>query len=96
MFLIRYAMTNDMSTDVLSLEYTGTLFECGKTFDTTQGKRPFIFMTGRGHVIEGWARGVRGMCIGEKRKLQKGSELAYGDHGSVNFMLSTPLVQCLN
>ena len=33
-------------------------------------------------MIKGWDDGLRGMCIGEKRKLTIPSDLAYGDSGS--------------
>ena len=41
---------------------------------------PFKFTLGTGGVIKGWDVGMRGMCVGEKRKLTipSPSDLAYG------------------
>ena len=37
---------------------------------------PFEFKLGKGEVIKGWDDGLRGMCVGEKRKLTIPSDLA--------------------
>ncbi|CAG8501199.1 14127_t:CDS:2 [Cetraspora pellucida] len=61
----------------------GTLFEDGKEFDSSLPRgEPFTFTLGVGQVIKGWDQGLRGMCIGEKRKLIIPSHLAYGTRGS--------------
>lgn len=39
-------------------------------------------MIGKGNVIQGWEKGLIGMCIGEIRKLTVPSDLAYGDEGT--------------
>jgi len=69
--------------DTLSMHYTGTLYgDCTK-FDSSRDRdEPFKFTLGKGEVIKGWDDGLRGMCIGEKRKLTIPSDLAYGDDGS--------------
>jgi FK506-binding protein 2 len=43
--------------DELKMEYTGTLFEDGKQFDSSIGRAPFEFTLGVGQVIQGWDQG---------------------------------------
>jgi len=73
--------------DTISMNYKGNLYdvttkEIGKEFDSNYD-RPgtFDFKLGAGQVIQGWEKGVPGMCVGEKRKLTVPPELAYGDVG---------------
>lgn len=69
--------------DKLSMHYTGTLFsDCSKFDSSVDRGQPFEFTLGKGEVIKGWDSGLRGMCIGEKRKLTIPSDLGYGDQGS--------------
>ncbi|CAG8574604.1 15120_t:CDS:2 [Acaulospora morrowiae] len=69
--------------DSISVHYTGVLFDGGKEFDSSIPRgEPFTFTLGIGQVIKGWDKGLRGMCIGEKRKLIIPSHLAYGATGS--------------
>ena len=69
--------------DKLSMHYTGTLYSDCTKFDSSRDRNePFSFTLGQGEVIKGWDDGLRGMCIGEKRKLTIPSDLAYGDEGS--------------
>ncbi|KAG0200161.1 FK506-binding protein 2A [Mortierella sp. GBA30] len=65
--------------DSLTMDYTGTLWSNGEQFDTSVGRGPFDFVLGQGQVIKGWDQGLRGMCVGEKRKLSIPSHLAYGE-----------------
>jgi len=73
--------------DTISMLYKGNLFDVttgqvGKEFDSNIGRgQPFDFKLGDGQVIQGWEKGVPGMCVGEKRKLTVPPELAYGDAG---------------
>ena len=65
------------------MHYTGKLYSDCSTFDSSVERGdPFSFTLGKGEVIKGWDDGLRGMCIGEKRKLTIPSDLAYGDDGS--------------
>ena len=69
--------------DKLKMHYTGKLYSDCSTFDSSVERGdPFEFTLGQGEVIKGWDDGLRGMCIGEKRKLTIPSDLAYGDSGS--------------
>ncbi|ELT88054.1 hypothetical protein CAPTEDRAFT_57750, partial [Capitella teleta] len=68
--------------DEVQVHYTGSLVN-GQVFDTShQPERgPIPFRLGEGKVIPGWEMGIRGMCVGEKRKLVIPPHLAYGSQG---------------
>jgi len=71
--------------DIVSVHYTGTL-ENGQMFDSSvaKGREPLEFQLGKGKVIKGWEMGIKGMCIGEKRKLIIPPHLGYGSRGVEN------------
>jgi peptidylprolyl isomerase len=51
----------------------------GNEFDSSRRRgQPFVFVLGRGQVIEGWDLGVAGMKVGEVRRLTIPHPLAYG------------------
>ncbi|EDO34576.1 predicted protein, partial [Nematostella vectensis] len=71
--------------DIVAVHYTGSL-ENGRMFDSSvhQGRKPIEFELGKGRVIKGWEEGIKGMCIGEKRKLIIPPHLGYGANGVDN------------
>lgn len=73
------------SGDNISVNYTGMLTN-NTIFDSNIDPKfghtdPFIFSLGAGQVIQGWDRGIEGMKVGEKRKLEIAPEYAYGEYG---------------
>lgn len=68
--------------DKLAMHYTGTLWD-GTKFDSSLDRgQPFEFTLGTGQVIQGWDKGLRDMCVGEKRKLQIPPSDGYGERGA--------------
>lgn len=53
----------------------------GKVFDSTPEDEPLVFLVGTDHAIKGLDVGIRGMCVGEKRRLIVEPKLAYGEKG---------------
>ncbi|KAI8139132.1 hypothetical protein BJV82DRAFT_628303 [Fennellomyces sp. T-0311] len=69
--------------DVLSMHYTGTLFDTGAKFDSSVDRnQPLEFSLGTGQVIKGWDQGLKNMCVGEKRRLVIPPEWGYGAKGA--------------
>ncbi|KAF2268852.1 hypothetical protein CC78DRAFT_565290 [Lojkania enalia] len=67
--------------DTISVHYRGTLQSDGTEFDSSyKHGPPFEFKLGAGQVIEGWDKGLLGMCIGEGRKLTVPPSLGYGNN----------------
>lgn len=67
--------------DILSVHYTGYL-EDGKKFDSSVDRGvPFEFTLGIGQVIQGWEIGMKGMKVGEVRKIVIPGKFAYGERG---------------
>lgn len=63
---------------VVEVEYTGTLDD-GSVFDSSKGRSPLRFTVGKGEVIRGFDQAVRGMNVGDKKKIHIPSADAYGD-----------------
>ena len=63
----------------VQVRYTGRLQTNGKVFDKTKGSATFSFRLGVGEVIQGWDVGVRGMRVGDKRRLTVPPEMGYGN-----------------
>jgi peptidyl-prolyl cis-trans isomerase A (cyclophilin A) len=63
--------------------YTGTLFDDGKKFDSSLDRgTPFEFPLGQHRVIAGWDEGFGLFKVGSKGKLIIPSNLAYGARGA--------------
>lgn len=67
--------------NIVSVNYTGKLFD-GTVFDKNiDPQHPFVFRVGRFMVIEGWDEVLKLMKPGEKRLVIIPSQLAYGTRG---------------
>lgn len=71
------------------VHYTGWLADAkakdykGKKFDSSLDRgKPFGFTLGAGMVIQGWDEGVKGMKMGEQRRLLIPSGMGYGARGA--------------
>lgn len=65
----------------VTVHYTGWLTD-GKKFDSSYDHQsPFTFLLGEGRVIQGWEKGVVGMKVGGKRRLNIPSSMGYGTTG---------------
>eukprot|EP01123_Difflugia_compressa_P013913 TRINITY_DN675_c0_g1_i3.p1 TRINITY_DN675_c0_g1~~TRINITY_DN675_c0_g1_i3.p1 ORF type:complete len:195 (+),score=38.50 TRINITY_DN675_c0_g1_i3:79-663(+) len=68
--------------DTVYIHYTGSLASSGKVFDTSKERgEPMAVQLGTGRTIPGFEQGLRGMCVGQSRKVTIPPELAYGDKG---------------
>lgn len=85
-------MTNEVKTSILkagtgqeatngskvTVHYTGWLVN-GTKFDSSLDRNnPLEFTLGAQQVIQGWEKGVLGMKVGEIRRLEIPTEMAYG------------------
>jgi peptidylprolyl isomerase len=69
--------------DTVTVQYVGVRFRDGQQFDASWTRhQPFTFPLGAGQVIQGWDKGVAGMCVGGRRQLTIPPDLAYGAQGA--------------
>jgi peptidylprolyl isomerase len=65
--------------DVVWIHYRGTL-EDGTVFDSSLERDPLEFTLGAGAVIPGFDNAVRGMRVGEQKKVTIPADEAYGPY----------------
>jgi len=59
------------------VHYTGTTGE-GEMFDTTEGREPFEFEIGQGHVIPSFEDAIKSLAIDEEKEIFIKADDAYG------------------
>jgi peptidylprolyl isomerase len=65
--------------DTVKVHYTGTLSD-DTEFDSSRGGDPLEFTIGNNMVIPGFENGVRGMNVGESKKVSIPADEAYGPY----------------
>ncbi|KAL2928398.1 Peptidyl-prolyl cis-trans isomerase FKBP53 [Bienertia sinuspersici] len=65
----------------VSIHYIGKLQKSNKHFDSNIGSKPYKFRLGTGKVIKGWDVGLKGMRVGDKRRLTVPPSMGYGASG---------------
>src|ERR1700710_2856795 len=71
------------SGHIVEVHYVGVSWKTGKQFDASWDRGDtFKFPLGKGSVIPGWDRGVAGMKVGGRRRLNIPPDLAYGKRGA--------------
>jgi len=63
--------------DKVKVHYKGTLTD-GTVFDSSEGRDPLEFTVGKGEVISGFDKAVKGMSIGQSKTVTMPSDEAYG------------------
>ena len=71
-------MQQAQNGDKVKVHYHGTL-KSGEIFDSSNGREPLEFTVGSGQVIKGFDEGVKGMKVGDKKKVEIGVDDAYGE-----------------
>ncbi len=77
--------------DRVRVHYRGTLDD-GTEFDSSQGRQPLAFQVGSGQVIKGFDEAVRGLKVGESRKVRMEAKDAYGEVRP-DLVLEVPIAQ---
>ncbi|MGW6463939.1 FKBP-type peptidyl-prolyl cis-trans isomerase [Streptomyces rubiginosohelvolus] len=69
--------------NTVMMHYVGVAHSTREEFDASwKRQEPFEFVLGGGHVIQGWDRGVSGMKVGGRRRLEIPPHLGYGSKGA--------------
>jgi peptidylprolyl isomerase len=69
--------------NTVQVHYVGVAHSTGEEFDASWNRGSTLpFRLGVGQVIEGWDRGVVGMKVGGRRRLEIPPHLAYGQRGA--------------
>jgi peptidylprolyl isomerase len=76
--------------DLVAVHYYGVLSD-GTRFDDSWSRGEPFRTTIPGQLIDGWNEGLIGAQLGERRRLEIGSDLAYGDTGSGEIPPGAPL-----
>lgn len=71
-------MTQVKENNTVKVHYTGKL-ENGQVFDSSEGREPLQFTTGKGQMIPGFEQGVLDMKLNEKKTIKIAQADAYGD-----------------
>lgn len=67
----------------VDVHYVGVAHSTGKQFDASWDRgEAFSFPLGKGHVIAGWDKGVQGMKVGGRRRLEIPPKDGYGTRGA--------------
>jgi peptidylprolyl isomerase len=72
-------MTEAQHGNTVHIHYTGKLTD-GTVFDSSEDREPLAFELGSGQVIPGLDKAMRGMAIGDNKKITIAAEEAYGPH----------------
>ena len=64
--------------DTVNVRYHGKLND-GTTFDSSEGREPLQFTSGKGEVIKGFDDAVMGMTVGDKKTVNIPVAEAYGE-----------------
>ncbi len=65
--------------DLVELHLHGTL-DSGAVFDSSRGRRPRVFVLGRGQLLPAFEAAIKGMTPGETLRFRVPAEEAYGPH----------------
>ncbi|CAI9545282.1 unnamed protein product [Staurois parvus] len=85
--------------DMLLVHFEGFLESNGTRFHSTyadNNNQPVWFTLGIKEAIKGWDKGLKDMCVGEKRKLVIPSSLAYGKEGKGKIPPESTLIFHIN